>query len=51
MLDCELLIKNGTIVEGTRIPAFTGDIGINGGRITAMGNLTGPARGLSTPAG
>jgi N-acyl-D-amino-acid deacylase len=43
MPDYELLIKNGTIVEGTRIPAFKGDIGINGGRITAMGNLTGSA--------
>ncbi len=43
MADYELLIKNGTIVEGTRIPAFKGDIGINGGRITAMGNLTGSA--------
>jgi N-acyl-D-amino-acid deacylase len=43
MSDYELLIKNGTIVEGTQIPAFKGDIGINGGRITAMGNLTGSA--------
>ncbi len=43
MPEYELLIKNGTIVEGTRIPAFKGDIGINGGRITAMGNLTGSA--------
>jgi N-acyl-D-amino-acid deacylase len=43
MPDYELLIKNGTIVEGTRIPAFKGDIGINRGRITAMGNLTGSA--------
>jgi N-acyl-D-amino-acid deacylase len=39
MPEYELLIKNGTIVEGTRIPAFKGDIGIKGGRITAMGNL------------
>jgi N-acyl-D-amino-acid deacylase len=43
MPEYELLIKNGTIVEGTRIPAFKGDIGINHGRITAMGNLTGSA--------
>src|ERR1700730_8216921 len=43
MPDYELLIKNGTIVEGTRLPAFKGDIGINRGRITAMGNLTGSA--------
>jgi N-acyl-D-aspartate/D-glutamate deacylase len=37
----ELLIKNGTIVDGTGAPAFKGDIAIDDGRITAVGQ-TGP---------
>src|SRR5690348_6176375 len=39
MAQYDLLIKNGTIVDGTRIPAYRGDIGIRGGKIVAMGNL------------
>jgi N-acyl-D-amino-acid deacylase len=39
MAEYDLLIKNGTIVDGTRMPAYPGDIGIRNGRIVAMGNL------------
>ena len=34
MADYDLLIKNGTIVDGLRMPAFKGDIGVRNGKIT-----------------
>jgi N-acyl-D-amino-acid deacylase len=34
-----LLIRNGTLVDGTRAPRFDADIGIRGGRIAALGSL------------
>src|SRR5713226_4977458 len=39
MAEYDLLIKNGTIVDGMRLPAYRGDIGIRNGRIVAIGNL------------
>ncbi|HKA83798.1 MAG TPA: hypothetical protein VKD21_08045, partial [Acidimicrobiales bacterium] len=32
----ELVIKGGTIVDGTGAERFTGDVGVDGGRITAV---------------
>jgi N-acyl-D-aspartate/D-glutamate deacylase len=43
MADYDLLIKNGTVVDGLRMPAYKGDIGIRGGKIVAMGNVQGTA--------
>jgi N-acyl-D-amino-acid deacylase len=43
MADYDLLIKNGTIIDGLRMPAYRGDIGIRGGKIVAMGNVQGTA--------
>ena len=43
-MDYELLIKGGTIVDGTRIPAYRGDIGVRDGKVVAMGRLTGTAK-------
>ena len=43
MADYDLLIKNGTIVDGLRMPAFKGDIGVRHGRIVAIGNVQGSA--------
>src|SRR5262249_58421494 len=37
----DLLITNGRIVDGTGVPWYRGDVGIQGDRITAMGVLTG----------
>jgi N-acyl-D-aspartate/D-glutamate deacylase len=42
MLDC--LIKNGTVVDGTGQKPFIADIGIQGGRIKHIGQITESAR-------
>ena len=35
----ELLIRNATVIDGTRAPRFEADVGINEGRIAAVGSL------------
>ena len=40
----DLLIRAGTIVDGSGAPAFTGDVAIAGGRIVAVGRVERPAR-------
>ena len=38
MAEYDLLVKNGTIVDGTRMPAYRGDIGIRAGpQMTLVG--------------
>jgi N-acyl-D-amino-acid deacylase len=44
MAEYDVLIRNGTIVDGTRVPAYRGDIGIRAGRIAAMGRIKGDAK-------
>jgi N-acyl-D-aspartate/D-glutamate deacylase len=43
MADYDLLIRGGTLVDGTRFPGFTADLGIRGGRVAEIGRLA-PAR-------
>ena len=43
MAEYDLLIKNGTIVDGLRTPAYRGDLAIRNGKIAAMGNIAGDA--------
>ncbi|NCA00069.1 MAG: hypothetical protein EBS88_11635 [Betaproteobacteria bacterium] len=42
MLDC--LIKNGTVVDGTGQKPFIADVGIQGGRITHIGQVNEAAK-------
>lgn len=37
----DVLLRGGTIVDGTGQPSFVGDLGINGDRIVAVGDLAG----------
>jgi N-acyl-D-aspartate/D-glutamate deacylase len=40
----DIVIRGGTIVDGTGAAAFTGDVAIAGGRIAGVGGKQGPAR-------
>ncbi|MEI9997523.1 MAG: amidohydrolase family protein [Rhizomicrobium sp.] len=39
----DLILANGTVIDGTGFPRFKGDIGIRGGRIAQIGRLSGAA--------
>jgi len=56
--DCDLLIRNGMLYDGSGGAPFTGDIAVRGDQITAVGNVTGitarqtvDARGLAVAPG
>lgn len=40
----DIVIRGGSIIDGSGRPGFTGDIAISGERITAVGGKLGPAR-------
>jgi N-acyl-D-aspartate/D-glutamate deacylase len=49
MLD--LIIRNGRIVDGSGLPAYTADVGITGGRIVKLGHVVDEARRTIDAAG
>jgi len=46
----DLVITNGHIIDGTGSPWYSGDIGIRGGRIAAIANLSAESRGRTIDA-
>ena len=46
----DLVITNGHIIDGTGSPWYSGDVGIRGGKIAAIGNLTGAQRARTIDA-
>src|SRR5215471_21238171 len=39
----DLIIRGGTVVDGSGLPRYQADVGIKGGRITSIGKVSGPA--------
>ena len=37
----DLIIRGGTVIDGTKAPRFEADVGIQDGRIAAIGDLAG----------
>ncbi|MBZ5521055.1 MAG: D-aminoacylase [Acidobacteriia bacterium] len=46
----DVIIRNGRIIDGTGNPWFSGDLGVRGGRIAAIGNLGNAAAGHTIDA-
>ena len=43
MAEYDIVIKNGTIVDGSGAPGFRADLAVSGGRIVELGKVTGSA--------
>jgi N-acyl-D-aspartate/D-glutamate deacylase len=41
MAEYDVIIKGGTVVDGTRVPRYKADVGVKGGKIAKIGRLNG----------
>ena len=51
MADYDIIIKEGTIVDGLRTPQYIGDLAIKDGKIARIGGSGGSGQGCWTPRG
>src|SRR5271157_3012488 len=42
-MEYDLIIRNGTVVDGSGLPRYRADVGIDGGQIAAIGKVSGSA--------
>src|SRR5512134_2530151 len=47
----DLVIRNATVIDGTRAPRFRADIGVSAGKISAIGKIQGKAKSEIDAAG
>ncbi len=47
----DLLIKNGTVVDGSGAPRYRADVGIRAGKIVEIGRVRAPADRSLIPTG
>lgn len=51
MADYDILIKGGTVIDGTMIPRFRADVGIKNGKVAKIGNVRGATADREIDAG